>query len=247
MKITLILTTAILAISTGIYAQTDKYSLEFKPFIRYDKQNYFFGWETVLGGKHYVSPRGTSYGLNVIVHKNINKGRFLNYGLGFYKQNISDIKRFNENGTSNNRLIKFPSPLFIPFFSDKYSYSNISATVGFEKHIKIGKTYSAKIAGDLSGLLTFSQRYHLIQNPEGSQNYRRKEVKFFGVTTGVNLGFLKSCRRIKIGPELIFPIFTSLKKDEVFPNENGADFRSKWLNSAGIGISFIYQFKNQSK
>ncbi|MBK7345455.1 MAG: hypothetical protein IPI98_00675 [Chitinophagaceae bacterium] len=66
-----------IVVVTKIFGQANKYSIEINPFIRYDKQAYFFSWETTTSGKNYVSPRGLSYGINLNIKKVNRKKHFI--------------------------------------------------------------------------------------------------------------------------------------------------------------------------
>lgn len=234
----------LIMIAAKTYGQTNNYSIEINPFVRYDKQRYFFSWETVLGGKNFVSPRGLSHGVNVNFQKQINKSNLIFFGLGFYKHSITNIKRYNDNSTGNDRLIKYPSALFVPFFTDKYAYNSLSLNIGYKRNIEVKKGYLLNAGIDLAGLYTVSQNYHLTTSPDGNTNYKQRNGGFWGILTSLDIGLIKNYRKFKIGPELKIPILTSLKTDVIFPNETGSEFRNRWFGSMGIGISFIYKLTN---
>lgn len=78
--------------------------------------------------------KGTSLGINVAYKIPISKSFFLKPGFGYYKYSFNHIRRENTLfGKSDVRNIKFTSPLFIPFYTDKYWYNSIAANIGFEK------------------------------------------------------------------------------------------------------------------
>jgi hypothetical protein len=235
------------AATFNVYCQTGKYSLEVTPFLRYDKQGSFFSWETVIGGKNYVSTKGVSYGLNLNIQRNIKGENAVYVGTGFYKHRISKINRYNDNGTGNSRLINFPSPLFIPFFTDKYSYNTICFNAGYEKGIKVAKNNFIIVGADIAALYLFSQKYHLTNNPEGSTDYKRNNANFWGVMAGLDFGIAKRYDKWNVVPKLKIPVLTFLQTDSAFPNENDADFRKQLFSGLGFGISFIYKVKNLKK
>ena len=237
----------LIAICLNSSAQQSKYSLEINPFMRYDRYKEFFSWETATGGENYISPRGTSFGLNLNIKNQINPASNIYLGLGYYKHTISNIKRTNNRGNGNDRLIDFPSPLFIFFYSDKYAYNTVTLNAGFERHFRFKKNYLITTGIDLNGLYTFSQYYHLTRNPGGSQDYRKKNAGFFGILAGFDIGLMKSYRQFNIGPKLKIPVFSSLKTDATFPNETGTYSRNQWFSGIGLGVSFNYKFKTSKK
>jgi len=234
-----------IVVVTKIFGQANKYSIEINPFIRYDKQAYFFSWETTTSGKNYVSPRGLSYGINLNIKKKLTEKNILFIGTGFYKHTVSKIETYNNGGKGNSRLIKYPSPLFIPFYTDKYAYNSLCLNIGYKRSQFINKSYLGEAGLDFVGLYTFSQNYHLTQT--GNPNYRKNSVGFLGFIASLDISFLKDFKKFSIGPELKIPILTSIKTDVVFPNENDSDLRTQWFSGLGIGVSINYKLKNLKK
>ena len=231
-----------------IFAQKSKYAIEINPFTRFDRTNEFNNWETVTGGKNYIRPSGVSYGVNVNVKKVLRNNTNIYAGLGFYRHNISNIKSRNERGvTDDGRIINFVSPLFIFFYTDRYSYNAFSFNVGYERLFQFNKNYTLITGIDLNALYTYSQYYHLIRNPEGTVDYKRNNSTLLGLFAGVDLGLLKKYRGFSIGSKIKIPVFSILKTDETFPNETGLDFRNQWFSGVGLGLSFIYPFKTKKQ
>lgn len=109
-----------LIITHFISFSQEKYSLELNPFVRYDQYKEFVDLETVITGKNYIRPSGISVGINANLIKKVNSSTNLYLGVAYYRHSISNIKRHNRIGEGVNRIINFPSPLFIDFLTDKY-------------------------------------------------------------------------------------------------------------------------------
>ena len=227
-------------------AQNSKYSLEINPFMRYDKYNEFFAWQNFTG-KNTITPSGTSLGLNLNLKYQVLPTSNISLGLGYYRHTVSDIKRVNNLGAGNSWLIGYPSPLFILFYTDKYAYNTLTLNTGFERQFRLKKNYLITTGIDLNGLYTFSQYYHLTNNPDGSKDYRTKDSRFLGILAGLDIGLMKSYKQFNIGPKIKMPVFSSLKTDEVLANDDGTNYRKNWFTGVGLGISFIYKFKTTEK
>ena len=237
----------LLSLSKTNFCQVSKYNLEITPFVRYDRQNAFFSWETVLDGKNYVKHSGVSYGLNLNVRRKLNHYSSISLGAGFYKHRVNTIDRSNENKSGNDRLIKFPSPLFIPFYTDNYAYHTITGNINYQHEFRLLKQVSILLSPNASILYTFSQAYHLTSNPEGSTRFKKKNSDMIGILTGLDLGTSFKNDRWIIEPKFKIPILTTLKTDETFPNETGTNFRSQLFSGIGFGVSFIYALKPEVK
>ena len=229
--------------SYQVFCQTGKYSLEIAPFLRHDKQSSFYSWETVTNGKHYVKHSGTSYGLNLNVRRKFTELGSIIVDAGFYKHRITNIIRTNENNSTDDRLIKFPSPLFIPFYTNSYSYNTISGNIAYQIELSLLKKIPLIIGTNCSALYTFSQIYNLTSNLEGSTTFKKRKEGLFGFLIGFDLGTAYKHERWTIEPKFRIPLLTYLKTDSVFPNENGKDFRRQYFSGIGFGISFIYALK----
>ena len=227
-------------------AQNSKFSLEINPFMRYDKYKEFFAWKSFTG-RNMITPSGTSFGLNLNIKYQLLPASNVYLGLGYYRHTISNIKRVNNFGEGNSWLIGYPSTSFILFYSDKYAYNKVTLNTGFEKHFILKKNYLITTGIDLNGLHTFSQYYHLTDNPDGSRDYITKNARFLGIFAGFDLGLMKSYKQFNIGPKIKIPVFSSLKTDEVLANDDGTDYRNNWFSGIGLGISFIYKFKTSKK
>jgi hypothetical protein len=225
-------------------AQSQGRQLEFKPFVRIDKYPEF---SYVLMGRpstDYINVKGTSFGINLAYKIPIAKSLLIKPGIGYYKYSYNDITRYNTSfGTSDARNINFISPLLIPFFSDKYYYNTLSANIAMERTIPLRNNYLGAIGVELNNYFTFSQHYHLTNNPIGSQNFKKADKKYFGTSGLLFFNFLKKVKKVTVGPSVLIPVFDSWKTDKIFYEETVNDLRSKWFKGIGFGISINYSLK----
>ena len=233
-------------ISNFALAQKKTTQIEIEPFIRIDKYPQF---SYVIDGRpstDYVNIRGTSFGLNFAYKIPITKSILLKPGIGYYQYSFNNIKKENTFfGKSTARNINFVSPFYIPFFTDKYRYNTITANIGIEKIFNCKKNIQIVTGVNWNNYYVVSEYYHLVNNPEGSQDYRKNNKRYFGSSVYINISLLKKFQKISIGPSLILPVFDNWKMDETFPEETNSGSRSKWLNGIGLGISFNYSLNKK--
>jgi hypothetical protein len=225
------------------FAQNRATSIEINPLLKYDTYKEFYGWETGIGGKHYVKPKGLSYGLNISFKKTLFNDYNLSLGIGYFRYSFNKINSRSNLGTGNSRLIDFSSPLFILFYTDKYCYNTLSLNIGIDKQLKLRNNYSLITGLGLSNYYNLSQYYHLTSNSEGSVDYKKKNKQYFGLSAELGIGLLKKIKQFSIGPKIQIPVFSNWRTDNTFPNETNSGSRSKWFNGLGIGISCNYSLK----
>jgi hypothetical protein len=236
------LTTFLLvSISYCSLSQNGTNTLEILPYARVD---WYPEFSYVLNGRpstDYVEMKGTSFGIDIIYKVPASKTWSIRSGLGFYRYSFNDIERRNTSlGNSNSRNINFVSPLLIPYFTDKYWYNSICVNVGIEKNIFINGNYQIQFAADIKNYLTFSQFYHLTNNPGGEQSFKKNDTKYFGTSAMLTANIVKSFGKLGIGPSVRIPIFDVWKTDSVFPEETGKDFRNKMFRGVEFGVVFNY-------
>lgn len=231
-------------ITSAVVAQRQNRQLEIYPYLKLDKYPQF---SYILNGRpnvDYVNIKGTSFGINFAYKIPISKQLFIKPGIGYYKYSFSKITRNNTSfGTTNSRNIIFPSPLLIPFFTDKYHYNTINANISLEKEILLKKNYQLALGVGLNNYITISQNYHLTFNPNESQNFKKSNKKYFGSMGMLYFNVLKKINKIKIGPSLIIPVLDVWKTDETFQEETSSNSRNKWFKGIGFGISINYSLK----
>jgi hypothetical protein len=149
-------------------------------------------------------------------------------------------------GPNNVRGISYPSPLYINFWTNKYWYNTALTDVGIERLIPLSKAVNLTAGVDFQNFLTFSQYYRITAGyPTGPPHHRftTKEKRYFGFTAKLYAGMLFKIGRIRIGPDVLVPLFSLWKQDVIFGEENSAS-RNKWLRGIGAGLSCNYQIKD---
>lgn len=233
-----------LLVSNFVIAQKESSQIEINPYIRYDTYKEFLDRQSVLS-THYAKMEGLSYGGNINFKKNISKKYCVIMGVGYYKHAFSKIKSRSDYGTGNTRLISFPSPLLIPFFTDKYWYHSLALNLGGQRDFMLKNNFLISIGAMANNYFTFSQYYHLTNNPGGSLDYKKNDFKYSGLSVIIEAGLQKKINRISVGPKLIIPMFENWKTDNTFPYETNSSSRSKWLRGIGLGISFNYSLTSK--
>ncbi|MEO8399462.1 MAG: hypothetical protein ABI550_06565 [Ignavibacteriaceae bacterium] len=222
--------------------------IEFTPIIRLDGYPKF---SYVLSGRpsiDYVKIKGTSFGLSLSYRIPITKSVSLKPGIGYYKYSFNHIKKENTLfGKSLERDINFLSPVYILFFTDKYRYNTITANIGLENFFNCKRDIQIVTGINWNNYFAISEYYHLVYNPQGSQDYLKNYKRYFGSSVCINISLLKKFQKVSIGPSLILPVFDNWKMDETFPEETNSSSRSKWLNGIGLGISINYSLAKKRK
>jgi len=222
--------------------------IELNPYIRYDTYPEFSDTGNPLSG-NYTNLKGVSYGINANYKRAIKNEYKLLIGLGYYKQifNKIEIRNTRRSDEVNVRVIGYPSPLYMLFYTDKYWYNCIANNIGIEKDINLKNDLLISIVVSANNYFTYSQYYHLINNPEGSLDYKKKEFKYLGLSVTSQISIQKRINSISIGPNLILPLFDIWRTDDTFPYEASSGSRSKWLRGIGFGISINYSLSQKNK
>ncbi|MDP3915859.1 MAG: hypothetical protein Q8R96_19200 [Bacteroidota bacterium] len=220
--------------------------------MRYDTYPEFLASETSLSS-NYITLKGTSLGVIVSYKHPLSKSQslFIKSGIGYYQYSFNKMKNRNTRfGNSERRLINFPSPLFIPFFTDKYWYNTISANIGIEKLFYWKKDLQISIGANINNYYTYSQYYHITyENPNTQINndYKNKIRRNFGLSANLSASLLKKLGKISLGPAIIIPVYDRWKTDETFTDEAESDSRNKFLRGIGLGISCNYSLTTKNK
>lgn len=221
--------------------------LEIMPFIRYDAYPEFLDISLPLED-NYVTSKGTSYGLNVSVKKAISQKYKLILGVGYYRNTFNNIENRNTRfGVSDRRKIKIITPSFLPLFTDRYWYHSIAVNIGIQRDFVLKNNYVLSVDALLNNFFTFSQYYHLTNNPGGSLDYKKSEFKYSGLSTILEIGLQKTINRFSVDLKLLIPVYTNGKKDDNLFDESSTGSRGKWLKGIGFGISFNYSLNTKSK
>lgn len=218
--------------------------IEINPFMRFDKYPQF---SYVLGGRpstDYINIKGTSFGIKLAYKIPISKLLFIKPGVGYYNYSFNNITRNNSSfGITKSRNINFISPILIPYFTDKYQYNTLSANIALEKNILLKKNFQCAFGVEFNNYVTLSQKYHLVNNPIGKQDVKKSDTKYFGSSGILFFNLIKRMKQLNVGPSIIIPVFDFWKTDASFQEEKNNDYRNKWFNGIGLGISFNYSFK----
>ncbi len=245
------LSTVIILLSTipnFTFGQKLSNQIEFTPFIRLDRYPKFSNVFNGPASTDYIIMKGISFGLYLAYKIPITRSVLLKPGIGYYKYSFNNIKKENTLfGKSTGRDINFVSPVYITFFTDKYRYNTIMANIGVEKIFNSKKNIQIVTGINWNNYFAISEYYHLVYNPEGSQDYLKNNKRYFGSSVYINISLLKKFQKVSIGPSLILPVFDNWKMDETFPEETNSSSRSKWLNGIGLGISFNYSLIKKTK
>ena len=231
----------LVSISYCSISQNVKNTLEILPYERID---WYPEFSYVLNGRpstDYIKIKGVSLGADINYKVPIARTWSIRPGLGIYRYSFNNIERRNTSlGNSSSKNINFVSPLLIPYFTDKYWYNSVSVNIGIEKTLFFKGNYQVQLAADIKNYWTFSQFYHLTNNPGGEQSFKKNDTKYFGASTLLTTNVLKSFGSFSIGPSVRIPIFDLWKTDSVFPEETGKDTRNKMFGGVGFGVAINY-------
>jgi hypothetical protein len=233
---TILMVLSVFFFNTAI-SQNPSSSIEIEPYYRIDWYPEFSFVYNGRASTDYVKMRGNSIGLRISYGSYLKKAFNVKAGIGYYKYSFNGIRNENTTfGTSDARLIKYPSPLFLLFYTDRYWYNTLSVDIGVQKVFKAQHDFGIRAGIDLANYYTFSQQYHLADN-SGDQAYKRKDGRYYGLSVFLSGSVLKNFGKISIGPSLILSVYDMWKTDKAFPEENGSHFRKKWGNGAGLGVT----------
>ena len=171
-------------------------------------------------------------------------------GIGYYKNKFDKIIGRNTRGQNDNRLIAIlpPPGIFLPYFTDKYFYQCLSINIGIENNFMLDKNYFISVGAILQNNFTFSQYYHLTNNPIGSLDYKRKVSRYNGFSAMAYVGLQRRAGNFSFGPQLILPQYDRLSTDEVFPKETSeGNPPSKWFRGIGLGFTCNYVLTKKIK
>ncbi len=232
-------------LSNNVISQKSFSKIELKLFQRTD---WYPEFSYNVGGRpsnDFLKMRGISWGAVANFKYPLSQQIKIKAGLGFYNYSFNHLENRNSLfGKGTSREIDYPSQINVNYTTDRYYYRSVLLNIGVEKEFLIKHNLVLAIGPELSNYYTISQKYHLTY---GGINYKRKENAFFGHSIVLNASLFKKTDKIEIGPSLIIPVFDIWKQDDVFPGENRADSRSRWLRGIGVGIGINFLIsKNQN-
>jgi hypothetical protein len=240
--------------SNCLFGQKVKDQIEINPYMRMDWYPEF-SYSINPTNTNFAKIRGTSWGINANYKFGLGEKLFLKLGAGYYRYAFNKIEGKNTlvAAKSTSRVINFPSPLYVIFVTDKYWYNTISTNIGIDKLFDVNKDWQVSAGLDLNNYYTFSQSYYMRADyPVGPPNhrYKLKNNQYFGFSSTIEVGLLKKCKKINIGPVFTLPVYNNWKQDEVFPqnensNESNSNGRHKWFRGVGFGISCNYSINKK--
>lgn len=230
----------------GINGQCQKKinQIEIKPFIRRDSYPEFsYNYAGRVSTDH-LKMKGKSWGINLNYKYALKNNINLKGGLGYYNYSFDKLENINTQfGVSDTRPIKYPSLTNLGYYTDGYHYNNILINLGIEKLIYLKKELILITGMELNNYFTFSQVYHI--SYQGTAAYKNKANRLFGHSLGLNISLVKQIGKMYIGPVLVLPVFDTWKKDNIFQGEVNSEYRNKWINGIGLGISCNFLLKKK--
>ncbi|PVD51607.1 hypothetical protein DC498_14400 [Terrimonas sp.] len=244
---TLVLSFTLLFITFSAYAQNISSTLEIKPYFRYDKYPKFRFDDNSIAAKD-ISIQGKSYGVSIAYGHGISDNLRVKFALGYYRLSFNKIDAEGRFGDAGARVINYPSPLFIPFSTNKYWYNTVSVSAGIEKIFSLKNGFSLSGGMNITDSYSFSQYYRIKQDyPTGppDNKYMRYKKRNVSATLDLQMGINKRLgKRIELSPVINLPVFSIWALDDAFYEgnnpENNALYKSKWLMAYGVGLQFIY-------
>lgn len=226
-----------LCLSLKVFSQHSR-KIQVTPYYRYDNYPSF---TYRLGDRPSIDDlkmQGQSFGIDIDYVIPAQRELFFKVGLGYYRYAFNNIEKNNTQfGKAEAREITTNSIVFIQFATDRYYYHNLSANLAAGKMFPISSSLTFAGSIGIKNYITFSRNYHLVHNPIGSSNFRKRELSYFGSSGYMEIGLSQSIGKISIGPTVFVPVFDTWKTDPSFPNELNTTMRIKWFRGIGAGIS----------
>ena len=104
--------------------KTSAPQIEIMPFKRWDSYP-AFDYAINAVNTNSVKINGASWGITASYKYPIKNNLYLKGGIGYYQYSFDKIKKQNRYGESKTRSINYPSPLYILFYTNKYSYNTL--------------------------------------------------------------------------------------------------------------------------
>ena len=230
-----------------LIAQKEGNQIEITPYFQFDHYPEF---SYVLAGRSsadYIKMKSTGLAVQASYKLALTTGLHFKAGIGYFKYQFDHIDRANTSfGKSHERHINFPSPLYIPFYTNRYWYNTITLHAGIEKSFEFDNGISITGGLNLVNYFTYSQHYHITySNPDNSikPDYTLDEKRNLGFSINLQAAVLKKIGRFSIGPVLLLPAFSLQHKDDTFPEEMTSASRTKWFNALGAGLQTNYSLR----
>ncbi len=185
-----------------------------------------------------------SHGTNINYSFSLSKKWFSTIGLGYFKQSFGVKRGFD-----------FYEPNIVTrlFYTTKeYSYKTLHYFGGFGYSINlkknIGKIFPLQTEIRLATIANFYNSTEQVfdnggyHDPYYGNPQIRKSSYFYGSSIQVKGGILRPLsKKIKIGVDLIIPVYNKFRKDKIFKENVNEYHRVKF--SIGSAINLIYKLK----
>lgn len=236
MKKTILSFVILFLFSTG-FGQKRPNELQVLPYVRLD---WYPEFSFNYGGRastDRLKMRGTSVGLNINYKYALQNNINVIGGVGYYKYSFNKLSNKNTLfGASDSRDIEYPSMINLAYNTYSYHYNSLSLAIGIEKFWKVNQNIQVGIGLSMNNFFIFQQVYKFHYK---NIIYRTNNKSLFAQSVFVNAGIEKKIGKLKIGPQLIIPLFDAWHKDDAFQEDN-SEKRNKWLNGIGLGIQINY-------
>ena len=201
--------------------------------------NYSNGIYYSLGNRQKPSGKDFSYGININYTRTIYKNWFATAGIGYFNQSFNISRPFNFDGDTITNLL---------YSTKNYNYDCITLHAGLGYGYSINDKFIINGIASFNSLKSFKQKY----SPTGLSGYQHKTTqtnkKNMQIGNMVNLSAGTEyilTKKISIGADIVFPIITKWKDDEIFikyyyNNDSRQIAENKF--TIGTAISFKYHF-----
>ncbi len=192
-----------------------------------------------LGSRKEPIGKAVSYGINFNYTRMIYKSWFASIGAGYYKQSFSIIRPFNFSGDTLTNLL---------YSTKKYNYHCLAINAGIGYSYAINNKIKLNSMANFNLLNSFKQTYD--PNGQGplipSPNQTEKKGLQIGYMMNLSPGleYLVS-KRVSIGADIIIPVITKWRNDEIFIKSFFGDDAQKIAEnrfSIGTMLSCKYHF-----
>lgn len=163
-----------------------------------------------LGNRKEPIGKAVSYGINFNYTRTIYKNWFASIGAGYFKQSFSIIRPFNFSGDTLTNLL---------YSTKRYNYYCLTLNAG------LGYSYTLNSKLKLNGMATFNLLNSFKQDytPTGYSGFEHEKIQInnknlqIGYMVNISPGIEYSVsKRVSIGADIIIPVVTKWKIDEIF-------------------------------
>jgi len=207
----------------------------------YNKVNVTNNWSppTAINRKNQFD--GTSVGFGVNLNYSFrpsfftrNKHILLNIGAGYFQEQFDIQRPFDYN-----------SPIYLIFYTERYSYHCWQLSGGITYNYQINKNYF--LSGNLSysWLRSFRQYYTPTYNAGFGDFTQTNNYQIdFGNMLNFSVGISKNLgKRISLGLSVLVPVYIRWRNDKIFGDDPSTFYGPNF--SLGSNISITYRLKTE--